>query len=56
MTSNARARHLLAIEAVKQQLRTLHKDTPHRRDLLKYLHRLQRELKEYDYYKGAGCH
>lgn len=54
--ADARERHVAEIEVVKQQLRTMYIDTPHRRDLLKHLHRMQKELKEYDHYRGAGTH
>ena len=51
-----RERHELAIEAVKAELQIA--GPCHRRDLLRQLHRMQKELKEYDRYQAMakrGC-
>ena len=48
--ADARQRHKTEIQTVKDELRTLHRDTPHRRDLIRHLHRLQKELRIYDHY------
>lgn len=48
--ADARDRHNAEIRAVLAELRTLRKNTPHRRDLERHLHRLQKELRTYDFY------
>lgn len=53
--ADARERHLQEIQTAKDELKTLHLDTPHKRDLLRHLHRLQKQLKEYDYYIAKGA-
>ena len=49
---NEREKHKDAIRAAKEQLKTagLH----HRRDLLKHIHRMQKELMIYDKYQQAA--
>lgn len=32
-------------------MRRLYKDTPHRRDLARYIHRMENELRIYDFYR-----
>lgn len=45
----AREEHLQKIREAKEQLKTA--GPYHRRDLLKYIHRMQKELKIYDRYR-----
>lgn len=47
---SARERHKAEIQAVKAELKKLHSGTPHMRDMERRLHRLQKELRIYDYY------
>ena len=47
---NARQRHEAEIQSVKAELKRLRKGTPHQRDTVRRLHRLQKELRIYDYY------
>ena len=54
MTETARDRHKADLAAARAELRTLHKDTPHRRDLLRHIHRMEKQLREYDYYTQRG--
>lgn len=50
---NARERHVLQIQQAKAELRGLRKDTPHRRDLVRRIYRMEKELRIYDsYHKG----
>lgn len=52
----AREKHIKEIEAVKAQLKALKKkytNTPHMRDLERYLRRLQKELRIYDVYMAS---
>lgn len=51
-----RERHKAAIEAVREQIKTA--GPVHRRDLERQLHRMEKELKEYDRYQAMakrGC-
>ena len=43
---DARQNHLSAIRAAKEELKTA--GPHHRRDLMKHIHRMQKELKIYD--------
>ena len=52
--ADARERHITRIQAAKEELRKLHHDTPHRRDLIKHIHRMQKDLREYDFYRAKG--
>ena len=47
-----RDQHMAAIRAAKEELKTA--GPPHRRDLLKYIHRMQKELLIYDKYQQAA--
>jgi hypothetical protein len=47
---NARQRHKAEIQSVKAELKRLRKGTPHQRDMERRLHRLQKELRIYDFY------
>lgn len=47
---NARERHKAEIQSVKAELKKLRRGTPHMRDMERRLHRLQKELRIYDYY------
>lgn len=49
MADNARERHIQQLQQAKTELRILQKDTPHRRDLLRYIHRMENELRIYDF-------
>lgn len=46
---DARERHLQQIREAKQQLKTAR--PYHRRDLLKHIHRMEKELRIYDRYR-----
>lgn len=51
-----REEHVAAIEAVKAQIKTA--GSCHKRDLIRQLHRMQKELKAYDSYQAMakrGC-
>lgn len=49
----ARTRHKAALASACAELSTLHKDTPHRRDLQRQINRMQKELRCYDrYHRG----
>ena len=51
-----REEHLAAMQTVKDQLKTA--GPCHRRDLLRQLHRMEKDLKEYDRYQAMakrGC-
>ena len=50
----ARERHLDRLRAAREELRGLTRDTPHRRDLQRYVRRLEKELKAYDMYLRRG--
>lgn len=52
MAETMRDQHKAAIRAAKEELKTagLH----HRRDLLKHIHRMQKELLIYDRYQQSG--
>ena len=52
---NARERHLEWLGAAREELRGLTRGTPHRRDLLRHIRRLERELKAYDMLKPTTC-
>ena len=43
-----RERHIAAIRAAKEELKTA--GPHHRRDLQKHIHRMQKELRIYDFY------
>ena len=45
---DARQEHIAAIRAAKEELKTA--GPHHRRDLQKHIHRMQKELRIYDYY------
>jgi hypothetical protein len=47
-----RDQHMAAIRAAKEELKTA--GPLHRRDLLKYIHRMQKELLIYDKYQQAA--
>ena len=47
-----REEHKVAIRAAKEQLKTA--GPHHRRDLLKHIHRMQKELMIYDKYQQAA--
>ena len=49
---NERDKHKAAIRAAKEQLKTA--GPHHRRDLLKHIHRMQKELTIYDKYQQAA--
>jgi hypothetical protein len=49
---NGREVHKAAIRAAKEQLKTA--GPHHRRDLLKHIHRMQKELLIYDKYQQAA--
>jgi ribosome recycling factor len=49
---NAREEHLKKIREAKEQLKTA--GPHHRRDLMKYIHRLQKEVMIYDKYRQAA--
>lgn len=51
MADNARERHMQQLQQAKTELRSIHKDTPHRRDLVRYIHRMEKELRIYDFYR-----
>lgn len=46
---NQREQHKAAIRAAKQELKTA--GPHHRRDLMKHIHRMQKELRIYDFYQ-----
>lgn len=48
-----REQHKAAIEAIKAQIRTA--GPCHKRDLIRQLHRMQKELLIYDRYRQAAC-
>ena len=50
MADTSRDRHLSSLRSARAELRTLTKDTPHRRDILRHIHRMEKQLREYDYY------
>jgi len=52
MAETVRDRHKAAIRAAKEQLKTA--GPHHRRDLLKHIHRMQKELLIYDKYQQAA--
>jgi len=52
MAETVRDQHKAAIRAAKEQLKTA--GPHHRRDLLKYIHRMQKELMIYDKYQQAA--
>lgn len=56
MADNARERHMQQLQKAKTEMRSLHKDTPHRRDLLRYIHRMEKELRIYDFYRNGVIH
>lgn len=47
---NARERHKAEIQSVKAELKKLRKGTSHMRDMERCLHRLEKELRIYDFY------
>jgi len=49
---DAREEHVQKIREAKQQLKTA--GPHHRRDLMKYIHRMQKELMIYDRYRQAA--
>jgi hypothetical protein len=51
---NARERHKAEIQSVKAELKRLRKGTPHQRDMERRLHRLQKELRIYDFYMSSS--
>lgn len=46
----AREKHKAKLQDAREEFHRLRGDTPHRRDLLRSIRRMERELKEYDYY------
>lgn len=52
MAETVRDQHKAAIRAAKEQLKTA--GPIHRRDLLKHIHRMQKELLIYDKYQKAA--
>lgn len=52
MAETMRDQHKAAIRAAKDELKTA--GPLHRRDLLKYIHRMQKELLIYDKYQQAA--
>jgi hypothetical protein len=52
MAETMREQHKAAIRAAKEQLKTA--GPHHRRDLLKHIHRMQKELTIYDKYQQAA--
>ena len=52
MAETMRDQHKAAIRSAKEQLKTA--GPHHRRDLLKYIHRMQKELMIYDKYQQAA--
>jgi hypothetical protein len=52
MAETVRDQHKAAIRAAKEELKTA--GPLHRRDLLKYIHRMQKELLIYDKYQQAA--
>ena len=52
MAETVRDQHKAAIRAAKEQLKTA--GPHHRRDLLKHIHRMQKELLIYDKYQQAA--
>jgi len=52
MAETMRDEHKARIRAAKQELKTA--GPHHRRDLLKYIHRMQKELLIYDKYQQAA--
>jgi hypothetical protein len=52
MAETMRDQHKAAIRAAKEQLKTA--GPLHRRDLLKHIHRMQKELLIYDKYQQAA--
>ena len=49
---NARQNHMDKLQAAREELRRLKAATPHRRDLLRHVHRMEKELKIYDHYRS----
>lgn len=47
---NARERQKAEIQEVKAELKKLRRGTPHMRDMERRLHRLEKELRIYDFY------
>ena len=52
MAETMRDQHKAAIRAAKEQLKTA--GPHHRRDLMKHIHRMQKELMIYDKYQQAA--
>ena len=52
MAETVRDQHKAAIRAAKEQLKTA--GPHHRRDLMKHIHRMQKELMIYDKYQKAA--
>ena len=50
--ADARQRHKEQLQAARDEYHRLQGDTPHRRDLLRHIRRLEKELKTYDYYRS----
>ena len=48
--ADARERHKEKLKAARDEFHRLKGDTPHRRDLLRHIRRLEKELKIFDYY------
>lgn len=46
----ARDRHLAALHTARAEARSITRDTPHRRDLLRHIHRMEKEMRIYDHY------
>ena len=46
---DARERHVEALRAARQEYNRTRGDTPHRWDLLRHIHRLEKELRIYDH-------
>lgn len=46
----ARERHLGAGGMERGEARSITRDTPHRRDILRHIHRMEKELRIYDHY------
>lgn len=44
-----RVKHKAKLQEARAELRELRKDTPHRRDLVRYIHRLEKEIRIYDF-------
>ena len=53
MGLNEKLIHLKKLEKARKHLSTLKRGTPHYRDTEKYVMRLQKELKDYNKFKGA---